>query len=90
MQVVARARYEEPKPAAAGPISALREWNQDEIHHQAKLDICTQFGPNPPGSLAAGIRQTDKQTDGVTNILFYIYKITVNMYIISLRNQYNR
>ena len=57
---------------AAGPISALWEWTEDESHHQAKLDICTQFGLNPPGSLDAGIRQTDRQTDGVTDILFYI------------------
>ena len=49
---------------AAGPISALWEWDQDENHHHAQLDICTQSGPNPPGSLGAGTRQTDRQTDG--------------------------
>ena len=42
-----------------GPISDLWEWDQDENHHQAQLDICTQFWPNPSGSQGAGIRQTD-------------------------------
>ena len=55
-------------PGQRGPISALWEWDRDENHHQAQLDICTQFGPNPPGSLGAGSRQTDRQTD----IVFYI------------------
>ena len=64
MQVAARARYEAPKPAAAGPISARWEWNQDENHHHAQLDICTQFGPNSPGSLPlVFVRQTARQTD---------------------------
>ena len=56
---------------AAGPISALWKWDQDENHHRAQLHICTQFGPNPPGSLGAGShrtaeRQTDRQTDRQT------------------------
>ena len=45
----------------AGPISGLWEWDQDENHHQAQLDTCTQFGPNPPGSLGADSHQTDGQ-----------------------------
>ena len=63
---MASCRYAGPKLGQWGVIiySALWEWNQDEDHHQAKLDIilCTQFGRNPPGSLGAGSRQTDRQT----------------------------
>ena len=78
MQVVALARYEGPKPAAAGPISVLWELNQDENHHQAQLVIFMQFGPNPPGSLDAGIRQTDSVTDRQTSS--FIYKISNIIY----------
>ena len=52
MQVVAS----RAKTRAVGLISALWEWDQEENHHQAQLDICMQFGPNPPGSLGAGSR----------------------------------
>ena len=38
------------------------------------LDICTQFGPNPPGSLCVGIRQTDRRCDGVTDRHHLLYK----------------
>ena len=55
------------KTRAVGPISALWEWDQDENHHQAQLHTCTQFGPNPPGGLGAGLRQTDRRTDGQTD-----------------------
>ena len=55
------------KTRAAGPISALWKWDQDENHHQAQLYTCTQFGSNPPGGLGAGLRQTDRQTDGRTD-----------------------
>ena len=58
MQVVAGGQV----ARATGPISALWEWDQDANHHQAQLHTCTQFGPNPPVSLGAGIRQTNRQT----------------------------
>ena len=41
-----------------------------------QLDTCTQCGPNPPGGLGAGLRQTDRQTDGQTSS--FIFKIIQN------------
>ena len=71
------------KTRAVGPISALCEWDQDENHHRAQLDRCTQqFGLNPPGGLGAGLRQTDRQTDGQTSSFRYkihIYAIILLM-----------
>ena len=92
MQVVAGGRYAGPKPGrsgaktrtpwgqnqdAVGPTSTLLEWDKDENHHQAQLDICMQFGPNPPGSLGAGIRQTDSRRHRQTSSFIYIRYITV-------------
>ena len=54
------ARTQGQNQGTVGPISALWEWHRDENHHQAQLDICTQFGPDPPGSLGAGSHQTDR------------------------------
>ena len=77
MQAVTAADTQGQNQGTEGPISALWEWDQDENHHQAQLDISTQFGPNPPGSTGADSRQTDRQTDGRTDILFYyiLYKL---------------
>ena len=71
------------KTRTVGPISALWEWDQDENHHQARLDTRTQFGPNPPGSSGAGSRQMDGVTDRQTEIIFYIYCIYYILYKIN-------
>ena len=73
MQVVASGRYAGPKPGRSGTnYSGIWNGTKTKTITRPNLDICAQFRPNPPGSLDAGIRQTDRQTDGVTDILFYI------------------
>ena len=81
------------KTRAVGPISALWEWDQDENHHQAQLDICTQFGPNPPGNLGADIRQTDRQADRQTDrhpsfIYQIILSCTLKLYYLFMHVKY--
>ena len=70
MQAVTAAGAQGQNQGAAGAkYSALWEWDQDETHHQAQLDIGTQFGPDPPGSLGAFSRQTDRQTDKTSSFI---------------------
>ena len=63
MQAVTAAGAQGQNQGAAGAnYCALWESDQDETHNQAQLDIGTQFEPDPPGSLGACSRQTDRQT----------------------------